>query len=133
EPTERGVVAGFAWELLLSSRITMTPLLEFAWQRNPGGVAGTTKWLTAALGFELGLGWTASLYGTLRPVKDKTIPDRYTDHHVGFSVGYDLGALLKREVRWLNGLTIEAGYKHERVARANLNTIGVQLLYERSF
>ena len=133
ESTERGFVAGFNWELLITSRITMTPLLEFAYQRNPGGVAGSSKWVTASLGFELGLGWSASLYGTLRPVNDKTVPDRYTDHLLGFSVAYDLGALLKREVRWLNGLGIEAGYKHERVARANLNSVGVSLNYERRF
>lgn len=133
EPTERGFVAGFNWEVPLTSRITVTPLLEFAWQRNSGGVAGGTKWLTAGLDVELGKGWGASLYGTLRPVKDKTMPDKFTDHLLGFSVRHDLGALLKREARWLNGLGIEAGYKHERVARANLNTIGIALTYERSF
>src|SRR5262249_24887443 len=71
-PTERGFVAGLNWEIPVSSRITVTPLLEFAYQRNPGGLAGNTKWLTAGLGIEFGLGWTASLYGTLRPVKDET-------------------------------------------------------------
>ncbi|HEX2891789.1 hypothetical protein [Vineibacter terrae] len=133
EPTERGFVAGINWEFPITRRITMTPLLEFAYQHNPGGVAGHTKWLTAGLAFELGMGWTTSLYGTLRPVKDKTIPDSYTDHLIGFSVAYDLGTLLKREVRWLNGLGIEAGYKHERVARDSLNTVGVSLNYERRF
>ncbi|MCW5745795.1 MAG: hypothetical protein KIT36_06305 [Alphaproteobacteria bacterium] len=133
EPTERGVVAGFSWEFDLTSRITMTPVVEFAYLRNPGGVSGTTKWLTAGLGMELGQGWNASLYGTIRPVRDRTVPDSYTDTLVGFSVGYDLGSLLKREVRWLDGLGIEAGYKYERVAHTKLNTIGVSLTYEKSF
>jgi hypothetical protein len=133
EPTERGFVAGIDWEFPITSRITMTPVLEFAWQRNPGGVPGNTKWFTAGVLFELGQGWSASLYGTLRPVKDNSVPDRYTDHLEGFSIGYDLGSLLKREVRWLNGLGIEAGYKHEHVAHTNLNTVGVSLTYARSF
>jgi hypothetical protein len=133
EPNERGFVAGINWELPVSNRVTVTPLLEFAWQRNPGGVAGTAKWLTAGMDFELGQGWGAALYGTLRPVKDDTIPDKFTDHLAGFSVRYDLGSLLKREIRWLNGLQVEAGYKHERIARSNLNTVGAALTYERSF
>jgi len=133
EPTEHGFVAGFEWEILLTSRITMTPQVEFAYQRNPGGVAGNTKWMTASLGFELGRGWFASLYGTLRPVKDKTIPDSYTDYLAGFSVGYEVGTLLRRYGRWLKGLAVEAGYKYEHAAHTNLSTVGVSLTYSRSF
>ena len=67
------------------------------------------------------------------PVDYRDNVDRRTDHLFGASLGYDLGSLFKKEVRWLDGLGVEVGYKHERIDRVGLNTVGLLFTYERRF
>ena len=133
EKNENAYVAGLAWEYPLTSRMTIVPMFEYAHISNQGGADVTADYITVGLGAALGLGWSASAHATIRPVDDHAAADDYTDHLVGFSVGYDLGSRLKKVAPLLDGLGIEAGYKHERVARENLNTIGAVLTYERKF
>lgn len=130
---ETSYVAGLMWEYPLTRRVTVIPMVEYAHVKNQGGADLTADYITVGLGAELGQGWSASAHATIRPIDDDATPDEYTDHLIGFSVGYDLGARLKRYSLLLAGLGLEAGYKHERVARENLNTIGALLTYERKF
>jgi hypothetical protein len=133
EQNQNALVAGFAWEYPLTSRITIVPLLEYAHVSNQGGADVTADYITAGVAAELGLGWSVSAHATVRPIDDDEAGDEYTDHLAGFSVGYDLGSRLKKISPLLDGLALEAGYKHERAARENLNTIGALLAYERKF
>ena len=133
EQNENALVAGFAWEYPLTSRITVVPLFEYAHVSNQGGADVTADYITVGIGAELGLGWSASAHATVRPIDDDEAGDEYTDHLAGFSVGYDLGSRLKKISPLFDGLGVEAGYKHERAARENLNTIGALLTYERKF
>jgi hypothetical protein len=133
ERTERSFVVGAQWELPITSRVTAVPLLEYARVNNQGGADVSADYVTAAVAFELGQGWSASLNATVRPVDDRDNLDKRTDHLFGASVAYDLGSLFKKEVRWLDGLGVELGYKHERVEHAELNTLGLLFTYERRF
>jgi hypothetical protein len=133
ERNENAYVAGLAWEVPMTSRMTIVPMFEYAHITSQGGGDITVDYITIGLGAELGLGWSASAHATIRPVDDHAASDDYTDHLFGFSVGYDLGARLKKFAPLLDGLGIEAGYKHERVAREDLNTIGAVLTYARKF
>ncbi|MFO0995377.1 MAG: hypothetical protein U1F33_01745 [Alphaproteobacteria bacterium] len=130
---EHDFVAGLQWELPITSRITMTPIFEFARIRNQGGSDVRTNYYTAGLGLELGRGWAAAAYATVRPTRNREDDTRFVDHLAGFSVDYDLGALLKSAVPLLDGLKFTTGYKHERVQAATLNTVGVLLTYEKKF
>jgi hypothetical protein len=133
EHNENAYVAGLAWEVPVSSRMTVVPMFEYAHISNQGGADVTADYITFGLGAELGLGWSASAHATIRPVDDHASGDDVTDHLIGFSVGYDLGSRLKKFAPLLDGLGVEAGYKHERVAGENLNTIGAVVTYERKF
>lgn len=133
ELTERSFVVGARWELPMTSRITAVPIFEYAHVNNQGGADVRADYVTAAVAFELGQGWSASLNATVKPVNDRENLDKRTDHLFGASIGYDLGSLFKKEVRWLDGLGVELGYKHERVEHADLNTVGLLFTYERSF
>ncbi len=133
EKNENAYVAGLSWEHALTDQIKIVPMLEYAHISNQGGADISVDYITVAIGSDLGQGWSASAHATIRPVDDHAASDDYTDHLVGFSVGYDLGSQLKTFAPLLEGLGIEAGYKHERVARENLNTIGAVLIYERKF
>jgi hypothetical protein len=133
EKNENAYVAGLTWEVPLTERIILVPMVEYAHVSNQGGADVTADYVTLAVGAELGFGWSAAAHATIRPVDDHDAGDDYTDHLAGFSIGYDLGARLKKIAPLLDGLGVEAGYKHERVARENLNTIGAVLTYERSF
>lgn len=133
ELNENALVAGFAWAYPLTSRITLVPMFEYAHVSHQGGADVTADYFTVGIGAELGQGWSASAHATVRPIDDRAAGDEYTDHLAGFSVGYDLGSRLKEFSPLLDGLGIEAGYKHERAARENLNTIGALLVYERKF
>jgi hypothetical protein len=117
----------------MTSRITAVPIFEYAHVNNQGGADVRADYVTAAVAFELGQGWSASLNATVKPVNDRENLDKRTDHLFGASIGYDLGSLFKKEVRWLDGLGVELGYKHERVEHADLNTVGLLFTYERSF
>ena len=133
ELTERSFVVGAHWELPVTSRITAVPIFEYAHVNNQGGADVRADYITAAVAFELGQGWSASLNATVKPVNDRDNVDRRTDHLFGASLGYDLGSLFKKEVRWLDGLGVEVGYKHERIDRVGLNTVGLLFTYERRF
>lgn len=133
ELNEDALVAGFAWEYPLTSRITIVPMFEYAHVSHQGGADVAADYFTVGIGAELGQGWSASAHATVRPIDDRAAGDEYTDHLAGFSMGYDLGSQLKKFSPLLDGLGIEAGYKHERAARENLNTIGALLVYERKF
>ena len=133
EKNENAYVAGLAWEYALTEAIKIIPMFEYAHVSNQGGADISVDYVTFAIGADLGQGWSASAHATIRPVEDHAANDDYTDHLVGFSVGYDLGARLKKLAPLLEGLGVEAGYKHERVARENLYTIGAVLTYERKF
>lgn len=133
ELTERSFVVGAQWELPVTSRVTAVPIFEYAHVNNQGGADVRADYVTAAVAFELGQGWSASLNATVKPVDDRDNVDRRTDHLFGASLGYDLGSLFKKEVRWLDGLGVEVGYKHERIDRVGLNTVGLLFTYERRF
>lgn len=133
EMGEHSYVAGAEWEYPLTGRVTVTPRLEWARVDNQGGADIRADYYTAAVGVEFGLGWSAAIHGTRRRIHDSDAPDEYYDHLYGATIGYDLGSLLKRDVPLLKGLTLEAGYKHERVVREGLNTVGLLLTYARSF
>jgi hypothetical protein len=133
ELTERSFVVGAHWELPVTSRITAVPIFEYAHVNNQGGADVRADYITAGVAFELGQGWSAALNATVKPVNDRDNVDRRTDHLFGASLGYDLGSLFKKEVRWLDGLGVEVGYKHERIDRVGLNTVGLLFTYERRF
>lgn len=130
---EHDFVAGLQWEIPITPRFTMTPLLEFARIWNQGGADVRTNYYTAGLGFELGGGWAAAAYATVRPTRHREDSIRFVDHLAGFSVDYDIGSLLKGGIPLLDELKLTSGYKHERVAGENLNTVGLLLSYERKF
>jgi hypothetical protein len=133
ERDEQSFVIGGQWELPVSSRITAIPIVEFAHVNNQGGAAVRADYITTAVAFELGEGWSASINATVKPVHDRDAGDYHTDHLFGASLAYDLGSLFKKEVRWLDGLGVEVGYKHERIDRQGLSTLGLLFTYERSF
>jgi hypothetical protein len=133
ELNEQSFVVGGQWELPVTSRISAVPIFEFAHVNNQGGADVRADYITTGVAFELGRGWSASLNATVKPVNDRENLDRRTDHLFGASVGYDLGSLFKKDVRWLDGLGVEAGYKHEHIEHSDLNTVGLLFTYERRF
>jgi hypothetical protein len=133
ELDEKTYLASLEWEIPVSGRLTATPLIEYARVENQGGADIRADYITAAVGIDLGLGWSAAVHTTVKPVHDRAAADDYVDYLAGASVGYDLGAILKRRHPLLAGLGVEAGYKRERIVRENLNTLGIAFTYERAF
>ena len=133
ELDERSYVAGLQWEFPLTSRITVVPIFEWARVENQGGADLRADYYTAGAAFELGLGWSVSLHTTLKPVEDNAVPDHRTDRMFGASIGYDLGGVLKRKSRLLEGLGLEAGVKREDIEHASQNTVGFAVVDARSF
>jgi hypothetical protein len=133
ELDERSVAAGFQWEIPITSRMTATPIFEWAKVWNQGGADTDATYYTAGLGVEFGNFWSLALYGTIKPVTDNATPDSFTDRSYGASIGYDLSGLLKKQWRLFDGLGVEAGFKKDVISRDNQTTVGFAVTYERAF
>ena len=110
------------------------PIFEYAHVNNQGGADVRADYITAAVAFELGsrLVGVAQRHGQAgqRP------RERWTSVPIICSAPRSAtisGSLFKKDVRWLDGLGVEAGYKHERIDCQGLNTVGLSFTYERAF
>jgi len=137
ENDERSWVVGGWWDIPTTGQIAVTPLVEYVRQHDSQGTDGGADYLTAGIEIGLPRGWTLAGFGTLRNVEATSTTQSFVDYQVGASVKYDLGATLLRdfvrEHRLFRDLSIEGGYKHERVQGENLNTVGLELKWEKSF
>ncbi|MGE5146540.1 MAG: hypothetical protein ACM3N5_07300, partial [Candidatus Eiseniibacteriota bacterium] len=79
ERNEQSFVLGGQWELPVSSRITAIPIVEYAHINNQGGADVRADYITTAVAFELGSGWSASVNATVKPVHDREAEDHHTD------------------------------------------------------
>lgn len=119
-------MAGAAWELAVAEGVTAAPMAEYARIRNQGGLNLHADYVTAAVGIVTAGGWSAAAHATVRPVRDDDAGTSRVDYLAGGSVGYDLGAIL-------DGLSVTAGYKRERLDGADRNTLGAAITYVRAF
>jgi len=126
ERDEHSLVAGAAWELAVAEGVTAAPMAEYARIRNQGGLNLHADYVTAAVGIVTAGGWSAAAHATVRPVRDDDAGTSRVDYLAGGSVGYDLGAIL-------DGLSVTAGYKRERLDGADRNTLGAAITYVRAF
>lgn len=137
ERDEKSWVVGTWWEFPIGTRMEFVPFFEFANQTNRQGTDQNANYYTLGLEFGLGGGWTATAFGTLRDLSGSETLDNTTDHLIGLSLMHDLTATILRGLAQrapvLRGITLEVGYKHERVTREDLNTIGFELKWGRSF
>ncbi len=80
----------------------------------------------------MGDAWAIGVHGSTRDVRDYAANDFRTDLLGGFGVAYDLGDGFK-DVKWLDGFSLVAGYRHDRRAGIDRDTVGFQFRYQHDF
>jgi hypothetical protein len=124
--TERGTVAGLAWEFALPLRITATPLVEWVRLQDAGGVRDARRdVVTAGLALARAPFTTAYAYAWQRDTGPT--PSRATEHSA--SITYDLGDAAP----WLNGFQWSLGWRRLREEGVAANDYGTQLVYAVAF
>lgn len=124
-------VAGATWQFPLTKATSLAPLAEFTSIKGQAGANRDTDYLTLAANLRIDAIWAIAVHTTERFVRDYAIGDYRTDWMAGAGVAYDLGERFKDSIRWLNGFSLLAGYRHDRRLGIDRETVGLQLRYER--
>ncbi|MCQ4159289.1 hypothetical protein NON00_05045 [Roseomonas sp. GC11] len=124
--TERGSVAGLAWEVGLPMNITLTPLVEWLRQRDADGIAGLRRDVLTA-GVEFGLNPVRLAY-TYAWLKEAGVAPNQAAQNAA-SATYDLG----HAVSWLDGFEWTVGWRRLREDGTAANDYGTQLKYGLRF
>ncbi|WP_160000416.1 hypothetical protein [Roseomonas sp. 18066] len=120
--TERGVVAGLAWEVPLGGDITATPLVEWVRQENADGLRGLRRQVVTA-GAELARG-PVSLAYVYEWLKERGDDAARAAMHTA-SASYALP--------WVEGLVWTVGWRRLREEGQAANDYGTQLSYSLRF
>lgn len=122
---------GASWPFKLTDAMSLAPLAEFSSIKGQAGTNRDADYLTLAANLRIDEIWALAIHTTQRYVRDYAAADYRTDWLAGAGVAYDLGERFKESVRWLNGFSLLAGFRHDRRQGVDRETIGLQLRYER--
>jgi hypothetical protein len=121
------------WRLPLRGDLSIEPLAEFTSVAGQAGTDRNVDYVTLAANLRIGELWAVALHTSQKYVRDHAANDFRTDWLVGFAVALDLGDAFKDELPWLAGLTAVAGWRYDRKAGVERDTLGFLLKYEKSF
>ena len=124
-------VVGATWQFPLTKTTSLAPLAEFTSVKGQAGANRDVDYLTLAANLRIDALWAVAVHTTERFVRDYAAGDYRTDWMAGAGVAYDLGERFKESIRWLNGFSLLAGFRHDRRLGTDRETIGLQLRYER--
>ncbi len=125
-------VAGLTGRIVLGDGIRLLPMAEYVSVKGQAGTNRNTDYLTLGATLRVGDAWAFGVHGSTRDVRDYAANDFRTDLLGGFSVAYDLGDGFK-DVKWLDGFSLVGGYRHDRRAGIERDTVGFQFRYIRDF
>ena len=125
-------VAGLTGRIVLRQGVRLVPMVEYASVKGQAGTDRNTDYLTLGATLRVGDAWAFGVHGSTRDVRDYATNDFRTDLLGGFGVAYDLGDGFK-DIKWLDGLSLVAGYRHDRRAGIERDTVGFQIRYQRDF
>ena len=120
--TERGYVAGVALEIELPQRLTLTPLVEVLRLNDAQGIAGVTR-DTLTAGFELARRPFAASYA-YQAEREHGAASSWAAAHTA-TLSYDLADL----AGWLDGFTVNLGWRNLRQGGVSANDYGAQITY----
>lgn len=120
------------WLLNLSDTVVLQPMAEFVSVSGQSGDNRDVDYLTLAATLRLGEYWALGLHTTQRYVRDYAADSFRTDWLAGFAVAYDLGQW-KDRAPWLEGLSVIAGFRQNRIYGIESQTVGLQIKYAVDF
>ena len=120
------------WLFILADGVLLQPMAEFASISGQGGNDRNVNYATVATQLRLGDYWTLAAHTTQRYVSNFASNSYYTDWLAGIAVAYDLGQW-KDRARWLEGVTVIAGFRQSRVFGVEAQTLGPQIKYAVDF
>ncbi|HYC65731.1 MAG TPA: hypothetical protein VEC14_13450 [Reyranellaceae bacterium] len=129
---EHAWTASAFWRLPLGGDLSIEPMAEFASVSGQAGTDRNVDYLTLAANLRIGEVWAVALHTSQKYVRDFALADFRTDWLAGFAVACDLGEAFK-ELPFLAGVTAVAGYRYDRRAGVERNTLGFLLKYEKAF
>ena len=125
-------VAGLTGRIVLGPGVRLLPMAEYVSVKGQAGTERNTDYLTLGATLRVGDAWAIGVHGSTRDVRDYAANDFRTDLLGGFGVAYDLGDGFK-DVKWLDGFSLVAGYRHDRRAGIDRDTVGFQFRYQHDF
>jgi len=120
------------WLFNLSDTVVLQPMAEFVSVAGQRGNDRDVNYLTVAAQLRLGPYWTLAAHTTQRYVRDFALNNYYTDWLAGVAVAYDLGQW-RDQAPWLEGVSVIAGFRQNRVYGVESQTVGLQIKYAVDF
>lgn len=120
------------WLFIINDHVLLQPMAEFASISGQGGNDRDVDYATVAAQLRLGDYWTLAVHTTQRYVRDFAMNNYYTDWLVGAAVAYDLGQW-KDRAPWLEGLSVIAGFRQNRIFGVEAQSVGLQIKYAVDF